>query len=298
MPIDLLQLKAISVAARLGSLSRAANTLCITQPALSRRIADAERTLGLKLFERLPRGVRPTNACIAFLRHAEMALAHVDDGMEAALAAENRGRPELSIAMLDVLCDDIFVKACRQTMTKFSLGSVDFRTHILSANVSSDLLMGAVKLGLRYRKDSRPHLDSLWIADDPIVVACSPKHELARLKRVTMDDLERAQWIGYPTPIDQTTGTPEEALRLAGFQDWHGTAVTTLSPRIQLIEAGFGIGLLRRASIAGKLKQRALIELDTPLSLAMPIFLTWRHGSFLGDAAEYLRDRLIRLYRK
>src|SRR5262245_10228648 len=134
-------------------------------------------------------------------------------------------------------------------MAKFDLTSIDYRTTILSANVSSDLLRGSVKLGLRYRKDPRPNLDSLWVADDPVVVACAPSHELAGVEHVTMDDLERAQWIGYPMPVDQTTCTPEEALRMAGLQHWKTTEVPTLGPRVQLLEAGLGIGLLRRASV-------------------------------------------------
>ena len=298
MALDLLQLKAVSVAARVGSLTKTAEALNITQPALSRRIADAEKSLGVLLFERLPRGVRPTEACLAFLRHAEIALASIDDGVEAALAAEKRRGPEVSISLLDALCDDALVAACKATMSAFALEEVGFRTHILSAQVSADLLAGAAKLGLRYRKDPRPHLDALWIADDPIVVACGASHPFAASGRATMDDLERAQWVGYPTPIDQTTSTTEEALRMVGLQSWKASDVTTLGARIRLIEAGFGVGLVRRAGILRNLQQGTMVELETPLAVSMPIFVTWRRGSYLGPAAELLRDQLAQFYRR
>lgn len=298
MALDLLQLKAVSVAARVGSLTRTAEALNITQPALSRRIADAEKSLGVLLFKRLPRGVKPTEACLAFLRHAEIALASIDDGVEAALAAEKRRGPEVSISLLDALCDDALVAACKATMSEFELEEIGLRTHILSAQVSADLLAGAAKLGLRYRKDPRPHLDSLWVADDPIVVACSASHPFAAAGKATMDDLERTQWIGYPTPIDQTTSTTEDALRMVGLQGWKASDVTTLGARIQLIEAGFGVGLVRRAGILRNLRQGTMVELETPLAVSMPVFVTWRRGSYLGPAAELLRDQLARFYRK
>jgi DNA-binding transcriptional LysR family regulator len=297
MALDLLQLRAVSVAARLGSLTRTAEALNITQPALSRRISDAERSLGVLLFERLPRGVKATEACLAFLRHAEIALASIDDGIEAALAAEQQQRPEVSISLLDALCDDVLVAACKATLSAFSINQIDFKTHLLSANVSSDLLSGAAKLGLRYRRDPRPHLDAMWIADDPLVVACAPSHPFAATRKATMEDLERAQWIGYPIPIDQTAATPDEALRTSGLQHWRATDVTTLAARIRLIEAGFGVGLVRRSGVAAHLRRGTLIELDTPVAVSMPIFVTWRRGSYLGPAAEFLRDQLAHHHR-
>ncbi|RYE37512.1 MAG: LysR family transcriptional regulator, partial [Hyphomicrobiales bacterium] len=68
MGLGLVELRSVISAARLGSFGRAAAALHVTQPALSRRIAEAEASLGVQLFERLSRGVRPTDACLAFLR--------------------------------------------------------------------------------------------------------------------------------------------------------------------------------------------------------------------------------------
>lgn len=55
--------------AREGSLSAAANTLCVTQPALTKSIQRLEQELGVKLFERLPRG-------IALTKHGQVMLVH------------------------------------------------------------------------------------------------------------------------------------------------------------------------------------------------------------------------------
>jgi DNA-binding transcriptional LysR family regulator len=297
MALDLLQLRAVSTAARLGSFSKAAEALNITQSALSRRISDVESSLGVVLFQRLARGVRPTEACAALLRHVEIALASLKDGVEAALALDNSRVPNASIALLDALCDDRLVAALKRTSDAFGPSALDFKTYSLSADVSSELLTGTAKLGLRYRLEPRPHVDGVWIADDPLVVACAPSHPLAQTRRATLDDLEREQWIGYPIPVDQTKSTLEEALRVAGFAHWKTTSVTTIPPRLRLIEAGFGIGMLRRAAVADRLQDGRLIEIETPLSATMPIFIAWRRGSYLWPAAELLRDSLIDAYR-
>jgi DNA-binding transcriptional LysR family regulator len=294
MPVDLLQLRSVSLAARLGSLSRAAEALNVTQSALSRRIAEAEAALGVSLFERLSRGVKPTEACLAFLRHAEIALVSIDDGREAALDAQRRRAPEVSLGLLEILCDDRLLDACRAHGPDRQ--AVSFKTFNLSAEVSGELLSGGVKLGLRYRRDASPQLETAWIVNDAIVAACAPGHPLGAARRATMDQLEAAQWIGHPTVVDRTTTSYEEGLRQAGFQAWKIMDVRTIYGRLRLVEAGFGVAMVRRACIAEALRAGRLVELETPLTDEIPIFLTWRRGSYLGDAAERLRDRIVRAY--
>ncbi len=58
----LAQLEAFSEVARLGNVSRAADTLSVTQPALTARLQGLERELGVELFVRAPRGMTLTHA--------------------------------------------------------------------------------------------------------------------------------------------------------------------------------------------------------------------------------------------
>ncbi len=64
--------------ARAGSIRRAAERLNVTASAVNRRIADMEEELGTKLFERLPRGMRPTAAGELLLRHIRAQDAELD----------------------------------------------------------------------------------------------------------------------------------------------------------------------------------------------------------------------------
>ncbi|MFQ3622776.1 MAG: LysR family transcriptional regulator [Acetobacteraceae bacterium] len=62
-------LRYVDEVARAGSIRRAAERLNVTASAVNRRIADLEAELGTALFERLPRGMRPTAAGELLLRH-------------------------------------------------------------------------------------------------------------------------------------------------------------------------------------------------------------------------------------
>jgi len=77
--MELHHLKAFVTVADEQHLTRAAERLCLSQPAISAHIKTLEQELALTLFERTPKGMRPTAAGEALLVHARQALAAVDE---------------------------------------------------------------------------------------------------------------------------------------------------------------------------------------------------------------------------
>jgi len=71
-------LRVVVEVARRGSFTAAADVLGYTQSAVSRQVSAVETAVGSPLFERWARGVRPTAACEALLRHARQVVAHLE----------------------------------------------------------------------------------------------------------------------------------------------------------------------------------------------------------------------------
>ena len=84
-----------------GNLRRSAAALNLTQPAATRMLQELEATLGLRLFERSPRGMAPTPYGEAMIRHAGAVLADLDSAREelGALAAGSDGRVAVGTLM-------------------------------------------------------------------------------------------------------------------------------------------------------------------------------------------------------
>ncbi|MBP6706143.1 MAG: LysR family transcriptional regulator, partial [Achromobacter sp.] len=83
----LLYLRSFVSVYRHSSISRAASTLSLTQPAVSRHVKLLEAHLGATLFTRLPRGLAPTPAAIELERQAGPHL----DALEGMLDARGEG---------------------------------------------------------------------------------------------------------------------------------------------------------------------------------------------------------------
>lgn len=77
--IDLRQLQYLVVTIEEGQITRAAQRLGVAQPALSQAISRLENQLGVRLLERLPRGIEPTPAGEAFFEKAREALSAVEE---------------------------------------------------------------------------------------------------------------------------------------------------------------------------------------------------------------------------
>jgi DNA-binding transcriptional LysR family regulator len=101
LSMELRHLRYFIAAAEAGHFHRAAEKLNVTQPALSRQIQALEKELAVRLFERLPRGVRLSEAGRTFLDDAKRI---IDETDQVAARMRRLGRGE--IGTLGLACSE------------------------------------------------------------------------------------------------------------------------------------------------------------------------------------------------
>src|ERR1700752_2134537 len=113
-----------------GGFSHASRKLHRSQPAISRRIPPLEQSLDVKLFERVGRGVRVSDAGRALLPHAEAILAAVVDARRAVsgVTQPKKGTLTLRIAIVGTLADSHIVETLRRFKKQFGDTSLELRT--------------------------------------------------------------------------------------------------------------------------------------------------------------------------
>lgn len=180
---------------RTGSLSAAAGELGYTQSAVSRQVAALEREVGVELLHRKARGVEPTTAGIAFLRHATVAVNEADRALRAARNPEQVRR--LAIGATPSLATWVVPAAVRRFLdaeTGWRWTLTPGLSHDLHARVADGELHLAVVTDAPPGLPRDDRVRSIPLGSDAMVVVVAAHHPLAGRGTVRIEELVDEVW--------------------------------------------------------------------------------------------------------
>ncbi|HHJ12711.1 MAG TPA: LysR family transcriptional regulator [Chromatiales bacterium] len=187
--MDLDNLRAFVEVADLGSFSRAAGRLHLTQPAVSKRVAALEEELGVALFDRVGRGIGLTEAGRTLLEGAREILASVQETRTRIdnLSGEVAGRLRLATSHhigLHRLPDPLRDFIRRWPRVELDLQFMD------SEEACREVARGTRELAvvtLPERPDEALQVEAVW--PDPLQPVAAGDHPLARCGRIELPEL-------------------------------------------------------------------------------------------------------------
>jgi DNA-binding transcriptional LysR family regulator len=180
-------LRYLVAVAQAGSIRKASEELHVASSAVSRQIQKIEDELGTPLFERLPNGLRLTQAGVVALRHAKATL-HDFDLLKSELGAlKGKNTGLVSIAALDSL----FVRFLPEQIIEFHKlnPAVNFRVHSgVQSRIATMVAEGEIDFGITF---NLPHPeDTEFIADIPmpLMAMVAADHPLAKFSSVSLSE--------------------------------------------------------------------------------------------------------------
>jgi DNA-binding transcriptional LysR family regulator len=296
MAVEIDQVQAFVAVVRGGGFTRAATILHLSQPAVSRRLVLLERELGVPLFERIRSGVILTEAGRTFLPHAEGLLACMRDGLDSVRALHQVDRGTITLALVGTLASTTLTGCLQRFRDAHPRVELRLRT-ALSQEVSVLVRRGDATLGLRYGADPHPEMLALAIYDEPMMVVCSPRHRLARRRRVPPTALGAERWVAFPPRSDAFYDPYPWSLqnRLAawGLSPAEIIPIDSLTAQKRMVEAGFGLALLPESSVDEELRTGTLraMRISGP-KVTIPVVLIHRRRGYLSGAARALMTEL------
>jgi len=196
------QLRAFLAVASHRHFRRAADALHLTQPAVSRLIADLEGELDVRLFDRSTREVVPTEAG----RYLEQALARVLDELDGVLAhAQSQADPlrgRVRIAAVPTLSAGL-VPACIAHCAKAHPSLEILLRDQTQAQVLDAVRGGEVDFGLGVEPATAEEFDTETILHDPFHLVCREDHPFASRTSVPWKALAQARLV----LLDHTSGS-------------------------------------------------------------------------------------------
>lgn len=250
MAITVTQLTAFLATIRGGSVTAAADELVVTQPSVSSAVAALSRELGCELFERAGRGIRLTDAGMAFAPYAEDVLGLLEKGRTAAREAAGVTARRLEIAAVTTAAES-FVPGM---MRAFSAAHPDVDLTLVVGN-RQDVL----DLVLSHRADvaitGKPPRDDRLTAEafmeNEIVCITAPNDPVASDAQIGANELSDRPWL-LREPGSGTRMLNEQFLADHGIEPRTLTLGSNGAIK-QAAHAGLGVSLLSRAAVATEL---------------------------------------------
>jgi DNA-binding transcriptional LysR family regulator len=213
-----------------GSMNKAAAVLNMTQPAVSRSIAELERTVGVSLLDRNTRGVQPTAYGRALLNGGT---AVFDDLRQALKDIEFLADPtagEVRIGCNSILATS-FVSAVIERLSQRYPRIVFHFTIAPNEALYRELSERNVDVVIAQTLGPIGHerLDFEFVFDDSVVVAAGAQNPWTRRRRIGLAELVNESWT-LPPPTSVIGSIAMQAFRASGF-DYPRTTVSVLPPR-------------------------------------------------------------------
>jgi DNA-binding transcriptional LysR family regulator len=248
--LNLRQIEAFRAVIQTGTVSRAAQRLSISQPAVSKLIQNLEHSVGLRLFERTPGRVVPTAEALLLSEEIE----RIFRGLESLQTFVGDIRilhrsslrigvmPALSTGFIqDILAD--FMEAYPQTQVAVHARS--------TMKIVEWLVAGNIDVGVSsHPVVNNPELLQISLHQSPYVCVLPKDHRLARKAALEPRDLENERFISF---------SPESDMRKAIDQIFEAAGIrrqllieAAMAPTVcALVARGLGVALLNPLYLGG-----------------------------------------------
>ena len=285
MSFTLRQLQFFVAVAEQGTVSRAAQSLSISQSSVTEAIKELESDLGVSLFERHPRGLNITHKGHQFLRHATKILAGVSDARRSfAGEATAGGRLQLGVTSLvaGYVLSDILARY-RRAFPGVEVTAIedngDYLEHLLIGGELDVAVM--VTSNLR----DRMALQAEIIEVSPYRLWLPLGHHLTGADIISVHDIAREPLIMLTVDeIEENTGKLLVALGARPHVAFRTRSVEAVR---SLVATSAGIALLpdlvyRPWSLEGDRIEQRDVSGSLPV---VQVGMVWRRGSGLPQAA-------------
>lgn len=260
MRYTLRQLEVFLATAHHENLTRAAESLAMSQSAASSALRDLESQFDVQLFDRIGKRLQ-LNELGRSIRPKAQALLEQASVLEAALSGDEEiGHLRVGATM------SVGNYIAVGIMTRYMLEQTGARVELEVGNTSSivrKLVNFELDLGMIEGEIQHPDLKMLYWREDELVVFCAPDHELAGKPWLTDEDLIQVEWIVR----EQGSGTRQNF-------EWalHGL-LPQLNIKLELqhteaikraVEAGLGVGCLSAITLGDAFRRGTLVPLPVP----------------------------------
>ncbi len=246
--MDLRRLRALQAVVETGSVTAAAEQVGYTPSAVSQHITILERETGAVLFERVGRGIRPTEAGLLLAEHARDLLSKVAEA-EAAIMALQRGHVGTLRVVSFPTAGASLIPPALATVRR-ELPQLDVALKVAERDDSIPLLrQGEADVVVTvedFAAGEAPHDGLSWVhlLDDPYRLVLPRGHRLAGRRVIDLVEMADENWVETMCSIGCCHEATIKAFRNAGFEPHRTVEADEYWPAQGFVAAGLGVAII------------------------------------------------------
>ncbi|CAD6508414.1 LysR family transcriptional regulator [Paraburkholderia sabiae] len=182
-----------------GNIHRAADALSMSQPAASKLLRELEEMLDAPLFERMPRGMRPTLYGDVMIRHARSVVGSLDQAREEVLALKSGQLGRVAVGTITSPAVSLLPAAIAQVKATHPGLSVSVEidsSNVLLESLAQDKL--DLVIGRLSAEHDKLHLRYEPLAEEQALAVARSGHPLLAAQSLTLSDVVDASWVVPP----------------------------------------------------------------------------------------------------
>ncbi|MFP7494376.1 LysR family transcriptional regulator [Terribacillus saccharophilus] len=283
------QLEYFQTLAREQHVTKAAQILSITQPALSRSIARLESQIGTPLFDRQGRTIKLNKYGELLLKRVDLILKEFDEGKEEIQSLLDPDKGEISLGFLHTLGTSIvpnIIGAFKEEYPKVQFHLKQNHSNWLLENLQT----GDLDLCLLASFPVKPRMQWTPLWQEELFLFLPKTHPLANRKSITLEEIADEPFIlmeeGYALRV-----TIDSIFDQVGIQPkivFEGEEVTTIAG---FVGAGLGISILPDVKSLDQMKI-AKVRISSP-KCVRTIGISSMEGKFLSPIAEKFKQYIV-----
>ncbi len=287
---DLTSLDVLRSVAELGSFGRAAKRHLMTQPAVSARMRDLERRLGITLFERSPTGTRLSSEGVRMATIVDRVLAEVDTMNSTAAALRRRTVSRVHVAASLTIAEYLVPSWIRVFTSQSSDLSLSLDV-VNSSTVITQVVTGDVDLGfVEGLEEVTDRIDSEVVGHDRLVVVVAASHEWASLH----DGVSGAE-VAATDIVTRESGSGTREVLETALAPWGGVRSSVVlgstGALLGAARSGGGPVVLSEIAVADDVAAGRLVVVPThDVDLSRTFRAVWRNDVTLSPAARRLLE--------
>lgn len=254
------QLRAFTAVYRLGSITRAAERMRLTQSAVSVLIRGLEQTLNVVLFERTTRSLRPTQVADDTVQDAERLLNDLDklNAKFRGVAERSRGNVTLALsAGIGASLGGVMFKRFRERFP----GAAVHLHDVAPGHVVSLVLDEEVEFGIGARDIGSKEIRQKVIASDTVCAICLQSDSIAHRESITWDEI--ADFTTIATPRSDSLRKVIDLTLARAKRSFEATyEVSFLDTALSMTAQGLGISIM---------PSHLIPHLHRPMLVAVPL---------------------------